>query len=75
MTTIATPAAPSAGERIRTAASARLLLALVVLSPIVWPQSIDQPQSYAAARISSAAADGSNADAAVVARDASSIFG
>jgi len=71
MSTIAKRAAPIAGERIRTAAPARLLLTLAALAPMVWPQSIDQPQSYAAARISSAAADGSNADAAVVAPRAS----
>lgn len=48
-----------------------MLLALAALAAAALPQSIDQPQNYTAARISSAAADGSNADAAVVAPRAS----
>lgn len=43
-----------------------LILALLTATPGVWPQGVDQIQSYVSARISSAAADGSNADAVTV---------
>ncbi|MFB3826643.1 MAG: glycoside hydrolase family 172 protein [Bryobacteraceae bacterium] len=46
---------------------------LAVLAPAVCGQNIDQPQNYTAARVSSAAADGSNADAVLVAPRASHI--
>jgi hypothetical protein len=44
---------------------------LIALAPTVRGQGIDEPQNYVTARISSAAVDGSNADAAVVAPRAS----
>ena len=43
-----------------------LILALLAAAPGLCPQSADQLQGYASARISSAAADGSNADAVAV---------
>ena len=47
---------------------ARIRILLLVLPlGLVWPQGIDQPQPYSTARVSSAAKDGSNADAVVVA--------